>query len=349
MEESCQCLEKYNLLYFSMEGCFVKKIITGFFVLIVLLIAPTAFAGSLKIIVNGNPVNFVDAEPYINEDGRTMVPIRFISEELGATVSWDQAKQAVNINYKDKQIDIPINEKYFYIDGKQIELDTVAVINNNRTIVPLRFVGEALGANVLWSSATSIVRLSTVDPNLTPTADRSNKYQSAPEMSIDPKKQYIADVTTNRGNFKIKLFAADTPITVNNFVFLARQGFYDGIPFHRIMKDFMIQTGDPLGNGMGGPGYTFNDELPPKLPYDAGIVAMANSGSNTNGSQFFICNGEHAKYLNNAPNYTVFGQVIDGMDVILKISDTPVEKDQRGELSKPMEYIYIEKVTIEEE
>ena len=327
----------------------MKKIVTVFFMLMVLLIAPSAYADSLKIVLNGDPVIFTDAEPYINEDNRTMVPIRFISEELGASVDWDQDNQAANINYQGKQITILINENFSYIDGKIIEFDTAAVINNNRTMVPLRFVSEALGANIIWNSATSTVRLSTVDPNLSSTADRNNKYQSAPEMSIDPKKQYIADIKTNRGSFKIKLLATDTPVTVNNFVYLARNGYYDDIPFHRIMKDFMIQTGDPLGNGTGGPGYTFKDELPPKLAYDAGIVAMANSGPNTNGSQFFICNGENSKHLNNTPNYTVFGQIIDGMDSILKITDTPVGRNQRGEPSKPMEYIYIEKITIEEE
>lgn len=180
------------------------------------------------------------------------------------------------------------------------------------------------------------------------TASKNKKYKSPPEVKIDPKKQYFATVKTNRGQFKIKLLAAEAPVTVNNFVFLAKDGYYDGIRFHRIMKGFMIQTGDPLGNGTGGPGYTFADELPPKLPYGPGVVAMANAGPNTNGSQFFICNGEQSKVLNGSPNYTVFGQIVEGMDVVLKISDTPVERDARGEPSKPAEEVIMEKVTIEE-
>ncbi|MZP30883.1 peptidylprolyl isomerase [Heliobacterium undosum] len=180
------------------------------------------------------------------------------------------------------------------------------------------------------------------------TAERNNKYQAPPSMQIDPKKQYTATVQTNRGAFKIELLAAEAPKTVNNFVFLAREGYFDGIRFHRIIKDFMIQTGDPMGNGTGGPGYKFADELPPKLSYGPGVVAMANAGPNTNGSQFFICNGEKAKNLNQMPNYTVFGRVIDGMETVLKISDTPVTAGFGGEKSKPAEEIIMERVTIEE-
>ncbi|HWP96713.1 MAG TPA: peptidylprolyl isomerase [Syntrophomonadaceae bacterium] len=178
---------------------------------------------------------------------------------------------------------------------------------------------------------------------------RSNKYTSPPKMSINTGKQYSAVVTTDLGTFKIKLLSKDAPVTVNNFVFLANDGFYNGITFHRIIKDFMIQTGDPLGNGTGGPGYKFNDELPSKLSYAPGIVAMANSGSNTNGSQFFICTGEQASGLNNNPNYTVFGQVVDGIDVVLKIANTPVQANSMGESSKPTESISIDKITIEEQ
>ncbi|GAB6180478.1 hypothetical protein JCM14036_17970 [Desulfotomaculum defluvii] len=180
------------------------------------------------------------------------------------------------------------------------------------------------------------------------TAERNNKYEAAPDLSIDPKKQYLAEVKTNQGTFTIKLLADKTPITVNNFVFLSRENYYNNIKFHRIIKDFMIQTGDPVGNGTGGPGYTFKDELPPDLPYGPGIVAMANSGPNTNGSQFFICNGELSKGLNKHPNYTVFGQVIEGMEVVLKISETPVIESETGELSKPINDVYIENIAIME-
>ena len=173
-------------------------------------------------------------------------------------------------------------------------------------------------------------------------------YQSPPELLLDPDKKYWAVVKTNRGDFKIELLADRAPLTVNNFVFLARDGFYNGIKFHRIIKDFMIQTGCPQGTGTGGPGYAFADELPPVLPYGLGVVAMANSGPNTNGSQFFVCNGEQSKQLNNYPNYSVFGKVVEGIDVILKISDTPVKHSLWGESSQPKEDVFIETVVIEE-
>ena len=115
-------------------------------------------------------------------------------------------------------------------------------------------------------------------------------------MQIDTSKKYVATVDTTLGTFKIQLLPQETPKTVNNFVFLSRDGFYNGVIFHRIMKTFMIQTGDPLGTGAGGPGYQFADELPPKHKYDPGIVAMANAGPNTNGSQFFICTGRRCKW-----------------------------------------------------
>jgi cyclophilin family peptidyl-prolyl cis-trans isomerase len=170
-------------------------------------------------------------------------------------------------------------------------------------------------------------------------------YSKPPEMKIDKSKEYTATLDTTKGKIKIKLFDDDAPVTVNNFIFLARDHFYDGVKFHRIIKDFMVQTGDPLGNGRGGPGYKFKDELPPKRPYAPGIVAMANAGPNTNGSQFFICTGDQVKSLD--PAYTQFGEVVEGMDVVKAIAATPVEA-QGGEMSKPKEEIKINSVTIEE-
>ena len=183
----------------------------------------------------------------------------------------------------------------------------------------------------------------------TSVAQRNNKYSSAPPMSIDKSKQYNAVVTTSLGTFTIKLLGNDAPVAVNNFVFLARQGFFNGITFHRIIKDFMIQTGDPLGTGTGGPGYKFADELPNKLSYGPGIVAMANSGPNTNGSQFFICTGEQSKNLNSSPNYTIWGQVVAGMDVVQKIAAVPVMATSRGEVSKPTNEVLITDITINEQ
>ena len=172
------------------------------------------------------------------------------------------------------------------------------------------------------------------------------QWNTPPAMQIDTTKTYIATVDTSLGTFKIQLFANETPNTVNNFVFLAQQGFYKGVIFHRIIKTFMIQTGDPTGTGGGGPGYRFADELPPKHSYDPGIVAMANAGSNTNGSQFFICTGTDANNLDRYPNYTQFGKVIDGMDIVQKIAAAPVGPGNPGENSRPTKPPVINKITI---
>ena len=143
-------------------------------------------------------------------------------------------------------------------------------------------------------------------------------YSSPPAMSIDPKKRYTATFKTEKGDFEVELFADKAPKTVNNFVFLARDGFYDGVTFHRVIADFMAQGGDPTGTGTGGPGYKFADEFHPDLKHSKpGILSMANAGRNTNGSQFFITyaptpwlDGKHA----------VFGHVVKGMDVLRSIT-----------------------------
>jgi len=173
-------------------------------------------------------------------------------------------------------------------------------------------------------------------------------YSSPPAMQIDASKSYTATVNTTLGTFKIQLFPQESPLTVNNFVFLSREGFYDGVIFHLIIKNFMIQTGDPAGTGSGGPGYQFADELPPQHLYDVGIVAMANSGKNTNGSQFFICTGSQAKNLNLIPNYTQFGQVIEGMDVVQQIASVKVVSNGY-EVSQPVDPPKIKSIKITEE
>lgn len=144
----------------------------------------------------------------------------------------------------------------------------------------------------------------------------AKQYSAPPEMQIDPKKSYVAHFKTSKGDFDIQLFADKAPITVNNFVFLARDGFYDGITFHRVIKDFMVQGGDPTGTGRGGPGYKWADELSAlQLKHTGpGILSMANAGANTNGSQFFIT---HVKTDWLDGKHAVFGKVMgDGQKVV---------------------------------
>jgi cyclophilin family peptidyl-prolyl cis-trans isomerase len=154
-------------------------------------------------------------------------------------------------------------------------------------------------------------------------------YAHPPEMSLDPAKKYTATFRTEAGDFKVELFADRAPKTVNNFVFLARDGFYDGTTFHRVIRGFMAQGGDPTGTGRGGPGYKFGDEFHPSLRHDkAGVLSMANAGANTNGSQFFITHGP-TPHLDN--KHSVFGQVVEGLDVVKAIPERdPMSARQPG-------------------
>ncbi|MFN0070862.1 MAG: peptidylprolyl isomerase [Chloroflexota bacterium] len=174
----------------------------------------------------------------------------------------------------------------------------------------------------------------------------SKQWPAAPAIGLDPAARYTATISTTLGEMKAELFAKDAPNTVNNFVFLARENFYDGVVFHRIIKDFMVQTGDPTGTGMGGPGYKFSDELNTPQNYERGMLAMANSGPNTQGSQFFIC---HADLKGRLPkNYTIFGQVTQGLESLDAIATVPVGPSPQGERSKPQTEVKIQSVTIEE-
>lgn len=140
------------------------------------------------------------------------------------------------------------------------------------------------------------------------------QWNSAPTMQIDPKKKYTATIETPRGNIVIELAPQYAPKTVNNFVFLAKEGYYDGVLFHRVISDFMIQGGDPTGTGRGGPGYKFEDETKGNpLKHETGVLSMANAGPNTNGSQFFIT---HAPQPHLNGKHTVFGKVTEGQKVV---------------------------------
>jgi len=145
----------------------------------------------------------------------------------------------------------------------------------------------------------------------------NKQWSKAPDMQLDLKKKYTAVFKTDKGDITVSLYAAKVPRTVNNFVFLAREGFYDGTIFHRVIADFMAQGGDPTGTGMGGPGYKFADEFDPTLRHSGpGVLSMANAGPNTNGSQFFLTHVP-TPWLDN--KHAVFGQVVKGLDVLMSI------------------------------
>lgn len=172
------------------------------------------------------------------------------------------------------------------------------------------------------------------------------QWRRPPDMPLEAGKTYHVELETTHGNIRLKLLHNEAPRTAANFVFLATEGFFDGVKFHRIVKGFMIQSGDPTGTGAGGPGYQFADE-PVRRGYDRGIVAMANAGRNTNGSQFFIMHGDYSGRL--PKNYTIFGQVTDGMDIVDKIASTPTSPGSGGERSKPDKDVLISSIAVSEQ
>ncbi len=169
----------------------------------------------------------------------------------------------------------------------------------------------------------------------------AKQWNSPPDMVIDPSKRYTAAMSTSIGDLVIALDAIAAPKTVNNFVFLAREGYYDGVIFHRIIKGFMCQGGDPTGSGRGGPGYKFADELPKPRQYEIGSLAMANAGPNTNGSQFFIISGPSGVGL--PPQYSLFGKVVKGLEVVAEM-----EQVKTGAADKPVQDLTINSIEITE-
>ncbi len=169
----------------------------------------------------------------------------------------------------------------------------------------------------------------------------ANKTLNAPELSIDQNKNYQVSLHTTQGDIVIELDVQHTPIAANNFVYLAEQHFYDQTIFHRVIKGFMIQGGDPRGDGTGGPGYRFANESFPG-EYVRGAVAMANAGPDTNGSQFFIMQQDYPL----PKDYVIFGQVISGMEVVDQIANAAVTNSFSGELSKPVSPVVVESVSV---
>lgn len=221
------------------------------------------------------------------------------------------------------------------------------MIKNRETI----FIAVALG--ILMLLGIGLVAFASNLANKTSTASVTDKPEvtneitqnpeETPTMEIDQNKQYQAVLHTTMGDITIQLNADKTPITVNNFVTLAKKGFYKDTIFHRVIKGFMIQGGDPKGDGTGGPGYSFPDE-PFEGEYSRGIVAMANAGPNTNGSQFFIMHQDTPLQK----NYVIFGKVTSGLDVVDKIATAEVTTGRTGEPSTPVNPVKITSIDISE-
>ena len=245
-----------------------------------------------------------------------------------------------NKSVSRKKSAVPMRGPIIIIAGALVLIATAVIVlaPTLKKIAPL----PPLASPTLGTPGTPTL---TVEPSLTPTIDPNSptppppptativfkQYQSAPVV-VDFQKQYFATFKMEKGGeFVVQLYPDKAPITVNSFVFLAREGFFDKTTFHRVLEDFMAQGGDPTGSGMGGPGYEFKNE-DNDLKFDkAGVVAMANAGRDTNGSQFFITFGP-AEFLNG--NYTIFGQVVSGMEVVNAITrrDPELNPDYLGDV-----------------
>lgn len=183
--------------------------------------------------------------------------------------------------------------------------------------------------------------MATPFPPFDGSAPKQQKFSEPPEMGIDPDKRYTAVMDTSMGELVIALDAKKAPKTVNNFVFLALNHYYDGIVFHRIINGFVCQGGDPEGSGRGGPGYRFEDELPRPGEYQLGSLAMANAGPNTNGSQFFLISGPSGVQL--PPQYSHFGKVVKGLEIVDEMQKVPT-----GSGDRPKTAVVINSVTVTE-
>jgi cyclophilin family peptidyl-prolyl cis-trans isomerase len=182
--------------------------------------------------------------------------------------------------------------------------------------------------------------MTTPCPAVDGSSPKQQEFDGPPPMCIDANKRYTASMVTSKGTLTIALDPLAAPQTVNNFVFLARYHYFDGIVFHRIIPGFVLQGGDPTGTGRGGPGYRFADELPKPGRYELGSLAMANAGPNTNGSQFFVISGPSGVRL--PPQYSLFGKVVSGMDVVAVIDAVGTSSGTPGET------VTIESVTVTE-
>src|SRR3989339_1114932 len=213
----------------------------------------------------------------------------------------------------------------------------------NKQIMYLLVILAVIFLTVLLLSQNQPKTSSQITPEPTPQALPTSQALPSPESQIDQNKTYQAVLTSTAGEIIINLNVKQTPITANNFVYLANKGFYNNTIFHRVIEGFMIQGGDPQGTGSGGPGYRFDDE-PFEGEYTRGTVAMANSGPNTNGSQFFIMHQDYAL----PKNYVVFGKMESGFETLDKIAEAQVKASRFGENSVPVEPVKVLSIKIEE-
>lgn len=267
---------------------------------------------------------------FFQESGTTLVPLRVISENLGANVNFNSKNKTITITKDDQKIVLTLGKTETLVNNVKQTLTKAPTTLQNTTMVPLRFISEQLNCAVDWDNNAKLISI---------TSKNSSNADQKTELPMATLK--IKDY----GTVTLELYPEMAPNTVNNFIALANSGFYDGLTFHRIISDFMIQGGDPNGTGTGGPGYSIAGEFAINgfeqntLSHEVGVISMARtSAPNSAGSQFFIVSGE-ATYLDG--QYAAFGKVTSGLDIIDKVQNVPT-----GPYDKPNTPVVIESLRV---
>lgn len=294
-----------------------------FFLSFILLVMP-CFAQTIGLTLNGNALEGTTAPTM--ENGIVLVPLRIISENLGATVNYDQATKEISLIKNDTQLLLTLGSTSVKVNDVVSTLQVAPKVISETTMVPLRFISENLNCQVEWVGAKNLVAITTKEATT----------QTLPIATLKIK---------DYGTVTLELYPKLAPNTVNNFITLANSSFYDGITFHRVIENFMIQGGDPNGNGTGGPGYSIPGEFSANgfngntLSHTKGVISMARAyDPNSAGSQFFIMSAD-GTYLDG--QYAAFGKVISGLSIIEKI-----QLVETNEQDKPLQAIVIESIRV---
>lgn len=313
-----------------MKKTFLKRMPLFLLTLLLSLIFTIpCFASTIELNLNGKSLESPVAP--IMENGTTLVPLRLISENLAATVSYNQEAKTISITSTDTSMLLTLGSTEVKVNGDIVSLAMAPRSINGTTMVPLRFISENLNCKVNWDAENQLITITSLN------ADLPNTSSTLPTATI---------VVKDYGTITLELYPDIAPTTVNNFIFLANSQFYDGLTFHRIIDDFMIQGGDPLGNGTGGPGYTIIGEFSGNgfttntLSHTRGVISMARSNHpDSAGSQFFITSAD-ATYLDG--QYAAFGKVLTGLDIVDKLSDVATNANDA-----PLNPVVIESIRVD--
>lgn len=313
-----------------MKKTFLKRMPLFLLTLLLSLIfAIPCFASTIELNLNGKSLESPVAP--IMENGTTLVPLRLISENLAATVSYNQEAKTISITSTDTSMLLTLGSTEVKVNGDIVSLAMAPRSINGTTMVPLRFISENLNCKVNWDAENQLITITSLN------TDQPTTSSTLPTATI---------VVKDYGTITLELYPDIAPTTVNNFIFLANSQFYDGLTFHRIIDDFMIQGGDPLGNGTGGPGYTIIGEFSGNgfttntLSHTKGVISMARSAHpDSAGSQFFITSAD-ATYLDG--QYAAFGKVLTGLDLVDKLSEVATNANDA-----PLNPVVIESIRVD--